>query len=485
MPGAQLCARGGYCRTTTLAQPPPGTFPLAVSGRYLQTASGDPFLVNIAAASWSMVQAISQADFQSFADLQKSRGFNALHISAISDDESRFPSDSGNHFAAPNWKNTGGTSVPPFTTPGDFSTLNPAYVANLQAKIDYLASIGMLAFVVIDYIGYGGGDPEGWGSKMVADSDAHLTSYGQALATALSGRSNVIMTAGGDYKPAPGSTIESRVIASVNGFLANDSTRLWGAHWGGDTFGDASDANLGGDLSYDQAAFATAIGSSKLLYTHYAYNQGGKRARRRIRDAYQRSPTRPTLALDASYDGDNFTSSRLELRERTHATMCEGSCSMTYARGGDAASGGWVFLASLNATSSTQDHQYAWDFWSARPWASMAPDSAGTFVTAGRGTDGDTVDSYVSVLASTACLVAHFPSGSNRTITIDMSQFTGAGAFSGSGTRRIRKFDPTAGTYATLAASVATSGTVTVGVSGTYTLGTNGASDTDWLVVVD
>lgn len=456
-------------------------FPLTVSSnqRFLQSASGSPFLINIAAASWNLIQAVSYADFVTFADQQKARGFNALHLSLISRDVLRFPSTAGNHFAAPDWNN--GSTVAPFTSAGNYTTFSATYKAHAKACIDYLASIGLLAFLQLSYIGYPGptgNNIEGWGDIMVADSDAHMTTYGQDAATLLLPCANVIPSIGGDHKPAIGSTIESRTLAVVNGFQNVDSGRLWVSHLDG----DAGSGN-GGDLSFDQANIGAISG---MLWSHYAYSEVTIRARRRIRTGYLHSPTQPVVVLDPSYEGDPQTGSRLELRHRSHATMCEGACSVAYALGGSSPTG-WVYLVSLSGTSALADHQFGFSFWNALPWYSMVPDESAAFVTAGRGTDGDQVDTYVSVRASAACLVAHFPNGAGRTITIAMSQFTGAGWVSGSGIRRARWFDPTTGSFTLISASLATSGTMTFGTSGTHGFpsGTNGAGDSDWLLVVD
>lgn len=453
------------------------TFPLAVSGnnRYLQTASGSPFLLNIAAASWMYIQAISDADFEAFALAQKARGFNTLHLSLISNDTLRFPSDSGNHYAAPNWNN--GTTVPPFSTPGDFSTANTTYFAHARGRIDFLASIEMVAIVQVSYLGYNstsGFTDEGWGQIMLADTNAHMTAYGQMVGALLLTCPNVIYGMGGDARPTVSSSLESRLKAVVDGVISVDPAKLWVAHWDGDT-GSGS----GGDLAFDQATFAAY---SQLLWSHYAYNPGIQ-VYGRIATAYAHSPTRPALLMDESYENDP-QGTPLELRTKQLTGMCAGSASLCYARGGaSAAAGGWAFSADVNGTTGTTEHGYIWALWSAIPWSTMAPDTTSTFVTSGRGTALSS--SYINARASAACLVAHFPHGAGATITISMSQFTGAGHASGSGVRRIRKFDPTSGAYSTLAASVATSGSVTIGASGTYTLGTNGAGDTDWLVVVD
>ncbi len=479
MPG-----QGG--RGPIYAVAPPPSFPLSLSGngRNLQTARGWRFLPNIAAASWDWIQALSLARAIELIDTQVARGFNSIHVSAVSRDTVRFGSDTATHFAAPDWKTPGGTTVPPFTTPGDFSTFNPTYITHLQDFLRYCANKvcrdgtkGVLVFLIAPYIGYQLNQGEGWGDLMVTDTDAHLQAFGVALATAIAEFKNVIMVAGGDYRPSPGSAIESRMLAFVTGFLSVDATRIWGGHFDGS-------AGNGGDLSYEQTAFAALIPSGFLLYSLYWYDEAAKRGRRRIREARAHSPTGAACVFDKSYLNDNATSSRRELRASTNACMGNGSCSMTHAVGGNSPDG-WVFCENLNSTTATVDHEVAWDFWSSIPWDTMSPDDSGTFVTAGRGSDSDTTDIYVEVLGSIACVAVYIPHASqvtNGDITFNMAALTGDGFVTPAGARRLSKIDPTNGARTVLAAAQATSGTVTIGPSGTYTLGTNAAGDSDWIV---
>jgi hypothetical protein len=438
MPGAPM--RRTQARA---AQATAQVFPLSVSasGRYLQQQQGAaPFLLNIAAAAWDYVQGISLADFQTFADAQKVRGFNALHVSIISNDQLRFPTSAGNHFAAPNWNN-GGT-VAPFITPGDYSTPNPVYFAHVKQCIQYLEALGMVALCQVSYLGYNadsGSTNEGWGDVMQADTSAHMTAYGAYLGALLGNCKNVIYGMGGDARPSVGSTLEARLKAIVDGVISVDPSKLWVAHWDGDTGG-----TTGGDLAYDQATFASY---SQLLWSHYGYNPGGQ-VYTRIAAGYAHSPTRPTLLLDESYEGDPAQSTALELRAKQHSGMCAGSASLCYARGGTTPTG-WVFAANVTGTTGTTEHGYTWTLWSGLPWASMAPDTSNTFVTAGRGTLGTAT--YVTARASSSCLAAYLPNGAAATITVAMTQFSSA--------KRARWFDPTAGTYTLISSSLANTGT--------------------------
>jgi len=420
-------------------------FPLALSSdaRYLKTADGAPLLLNIAAAAWDYIQAISYSDFTAFADAQKARGFNALHVSLISNDQLRFPSTSGNHFAAPNWNN--GATVAPFTSAGNFSTPNPIYFAHAKSCIQYLLSIGMLAIVQVAYLGYdavSGITNEGWGQLMLADSDANMTTYGQYVGGLLNDCPNVIYGMGGDARPTVASTLESRLKHVVDGVIFIDPGKFWIAHWDGDTGG-----GNGGDMAFDQTTFASY---SQLLWSHYGYNPGAL-VYTRIRTAYGHSPVRPALLIDESYEDDPAQSTTLELRTKQLSGFCEGSASLCYARGGTTPAG-WVFAANVAGTTGTTEHGYIYALLSSLPWSTMVPDTSNTFVTAGRGTYSSS--NYVTVRASNSCLIAHFQSAAAATITVDMTKFVKA--------MRARWFDPTAPTasaYTLISSSLANTGT--------------------------
>ncbi len=451
------------------------TSTLAVSGnsRYF-TKGGVPFLPNIAAGSWFWIQAISNADSDSALSTQAAAGFNAVHTGLIMDDTGRYPSDSGNHFGAPNWNN--GSAVAPFTTAGRFDLPNSTYFAHALERVQKIVTLGMFPILVGTYPGFNGdsgSSSDGWAAALFADTDAHVQSFGAYCETLLAGIDHM-WTSGGDVAPTPGGTLESRLTAFHTG-AESVAPRVWGAHLGG---GD-------GKFPYDQAAIGAYSG---MTWSLYSYADSNVRAWWRIEEAYGHSPTRPAYILDPSYANDppggGIDSSRERLRDRTHSCMCSGGVSLAYARGGDAsaATDAWYRSATNSWTTtdvSLADHIIANTFWQAQPWSTMAPDLDNSYVTAGRGTHSQTSTNYVTVLRSASNLIAYFPDGAGATITVDMSKFSGVG-----GTIQCRWFDPTNSTPTYVNATgtpISTTGTHNFAQSQP---GNNAAGKTDWLLVI-
>lgn len=102
--------------TTTCSKiPPQAHFPLKVAstGRYLEDASGTPFLM-IGDAAWSLIAGLTREDADVYLQDRRCRGFNTLLVNLI---EYRFLRDPP--------RNAYRTA--PFTAAGDFTSLNDAY----------------------------------------------------------------------------------------------------------------------------------------------------------------------------------------------------------------------------------------------------------------------------------------------------------------------------------------------------------------------
>jgi hypothetical protein len=425
---------------------------------------GVPWLPNVAAGSWFAIQAISNADSTSFFDTLAAAGFNAAHVSVISNDTSRYPTTSGNHFAAPNWHN-GVTTVPPFTTPGNFSTFNSTYAAHARERVLYMQSVGLFPIMMLDYIGWlggGGSSDEGFADEMFGDTDAHMQSYGAAAETLLNDI-DLMWTAVGDAVLSVGSTMESRMLAAISGVQSVNTGRLWGAHM--------SDGN--GALPFDQVNIGAVTG---ITWSLYEYSDGGVRAWWRIEDGYGQSPTRPTWILDPSYETDPGNSTREDLRRRTHSCMCSGACSLAYSRGGADA---WYLSTTnswLTSLPGLADHILANTFWNSHAWYNMAPDLDSSYAT-NRGTHSQTSTNYITVLRSSTKLIAYYEIGANGNPTIDMTKFAGVGS-----TIQCRWWDPTNGSYKNVTGSpISTASSHAFPQSDA---GNNSAGTTDWLLVI-
>jgi hypothetical protein len=426
-------------------------FPLSISanGHYLQTAKGGPFLVT-EASSWGLIQTVSLAHAQDYIDKRLAQGFNSLKISVISADASRI----GDYRSAPNWNGIG-----PFTTPGDFSTANPANFDHAADVLKYMQGKGMLVFLFANYFGYGG---DGWREAMVADTDAHCYAYGQFLGNRFKGFSNFIWAAGGDYYPT--SAEESRQAAVIDGIRSVDASHYWTAHW------DNGNAD-GGRLSVDEAFLTKRMGT--VVNGLYSWDPANPpHMYSRVRQAYAADysalvgrATIPILILDEPYETEP-QGSPLEMRTKSHRAMCEGACGIGFNAGPN-----WHhFVDWTTITQGTTEASYANMLWASLPWETMAPDVSNAYVTSGRGTFN--TDNYVTALASPTALVAHFPNGAASSIVVAMSKFSKG--------LRARWWDPTANNYRLIAESIANTGTHSFANPGN-----NAAGNSDWLLILD
>ncbi len=443
---------------------------VSANGRYF-TKNGAPWLPNIAAGSWFAIQAISNADSDSFFSTLTTAGFNTMHTGLIMNDTGRYPSNSGNHFAAPNWNN-GGT-VAPFTTPGRFDTPNATYFAHALERVQKMGTLGLFPILIGTYPGFNGNSgssSDGWAAQLFGDTDAHLQAFGVYCENLLTGIDH-IWTSGGDVSPTVGGTLEDRLVAFYTG-AESVASRIWGAHLEGGN----------GKFPYDEVNIGALTG---MTWSLYSYDDTVVRAWWRIEEAYTHSPTRPAYVLDPSYvhdPPDGVASSRERLRDRDHSCMCSGSCSLAYARGGDvnAATDAWYRSATnswLTTDISLADHIIANTFWQARPWWSMAPDLDNSYMISGRGAHTQSSTTYVTCLRSPTKLIAHFPIGAGASPTVNMAKFSSYGP-----TIPCKWVDPTGGPDVAVTGSpIATSGTHAFAQSQP---GNNSAGTTDWLLEI-
>ena len=130
--------------------------------------------------------------------------------------------------------------------------------------------------------------------------------------------------------------------------------------------------------------------------------------------------------------------------------------------------GGWK--DQLDTPGATQ-MAYLDALFESRPWYALVPDQAHTIVTDGFGTFG--VDDYVTAARTPDGTLAMAYVPSNRTITVDMSRF--------SGPVTARWYDPSAGTFASISGTpFANSGSQQF-----TTPGANADGADDWVLVLE
>ena len=166
-------------------------WPLKISANnhYLVDQNNVPFII-IGDSPWDMVTAFREPDIDAYLANRAAKGFNGIILENL---EHYYSVNSPNNI----------DNVPPFLTPGDFSTANPAYFARMDYIVDKARDYGMVVVIFLDFIGsVGGVNPAGWHVEMAADTTAHLQAYATFLGNRYKNKGNIIWVQGGDCDPA-------------------------------------------------------------------------------------------------------------------------------------------------------------------------------------------------------------------------------------------------------------------------------------------
>jgi hypothetical protein len=176
-------------------------------------------------AAQSAAGALTLAQFKGYVDGRVGQGFNTINVNFV---EHRYapspPADrSGNQ---------------PFTTAGDFSTPNDAYFAELEQKVAYAQSKGVLVSLAL-YMG-GGSHAEGWYVELAgaANTQAVCHGFGQYLANGrgvfggLKKYPNVMWTWGADWLFTTDTEARDRLHQIAQGLKDAGSTQMMSGDWG-------------------------------------------------------------------------------------------------------------------------------------------------------------------------------------------------------------------------------------------------------------
>jgi len=421
-----LDARPG---TTPDARPPgPVVFPVHVEGRHLVDASGKPFLLQ-GDSAWSMIVQLNDADLELYLSDRQAKGFNTLLVELLEHCFSDHPPNDvfGNA---------------PFTTPGDFSTPNPAYFAHVDAVLERARSHGFLVLLAFAYLGFNGGD-EGWYQELSAQGETKLRNYGAFLGARYRDQPNIVWVAGGDYNP-PNRSI---VIWMVEGIATQDTQHLVTVHcvretgaleyWGDQSWVDLDNVYTGTNLAAEVAL------------------------------AYTRS-TLPFFLIEAQYEFAGGPSAQV-IRAQAYGTLLAGGMGHFFGNGpiwcfgtGNCFGGGSGSWKEQLNSRGARDMATLRGLFDTLPWSTFVP-TPGLVASNGAGT--------VASLASNGTVgTIYIPS--SRTFSVNLSLM--------SGTTRGFWFDPVGGGTSAAGGPWANSGTQSL-----TTPGANGGGDGDWVLLLD
>lgn len=363
-------------------------FPLrvAANSRYLEDATGKPFLLH-GDTAWSLIAQLKREDAEVYLQDRRNRGFNTLLVSLI---EHRFATNApANAYGAV-----------PFTTPGDFSTPNEAYFAHADWVLTRARDLGYLVMLTPAYIGARGSN-EGWATEMAASGSEKLVAYGRYLGTRYGAFDNILWVDGGDDNPAD----KTFVRAIADGIRETMPRALHTAHcaaetaagdfWAGEPWLSVNTAYTYGPV-HDAVAAQYSRTKMPLVLLESAYENEHKATEQRLR-----AQSYHALLSGASgqvfgnnpiwhFDGPGIFPAPSNWRE---ALAAPGSVSMTHLR---------TLLDGLE-------------------WWRLEPDLAGTFLSGGIGKG---VDRAVAARANDGSFaVLYLPS--IREIAVEMTGLSG------------------------------------------------------------
>jgi uncharacterized repeat protein (TIGR01451 family) len=430
---------------TPAAPPPAGPGPIKVgpTGRYLVDQKGAPFLIS-GESPQALIGDLTESDAALFFANRRAHGFNTVWINLLCNAYTGCQADGST------WD-----GISPFTTPGDFSTPNEAYFAHADRILRLAADYGFV--VLLDPAETGG-----WLSTMVSNGVAKDRAYGQYLGTRYKDFPNIIWMHGNDYQDW-GPTNDPYVTAVAQGIRDVDPSRL-----------QTVELNYRVSGSLDDPAWAGLID----LNASYTYEPTYQQV---LKD-YNRADSLPTFLVEASYEfeQDGQVQPAQQMRRQEYWSLLSGATGQLYGNHytwqficpqRDAAGncvGGWK--DQLDTPGATQ-MAYLAALFESRPWYALVPDQAHTIVTGGLGTFG--LADYVTAASTPDGTLAMAYVPSNRTITVDMSRF--------SGPVTARWYDPSAGTFA----SISGTSFPNSGSRQFTTPGANADGTDDWVLVLE
>jgi hypothetical protein len=473
-------------------------FPVRPSAnrRYLIDSNGAPFPI-LGRTAW-FVLSLTPDDYRVFIDDTASRGYTAIELHVVNHDpRGNHPPFDGNgdrpfvkRLDGREWNGSLsgyaniGADAPDFTTPND------AYWRFVDGFLARCESRGLLVFLFPAYAGNGGGD-QGWMREMVANGPSRMQSYGAWIAARYKHQKNLVWMMGGDMGTgtdafsAPQADVERALLAGLTSVAGQQST-LFSAEWATESIGT------------DQAMFGAAMTlNSAYSWSGDVSNQG--------RRAYARNPAAPAFLLEEPYDEEGPDGNRVNGNATQPVRRFQWAGWLS-AIGGVISGNGYVWpfrdatwrdwltairsglhasgrLWPIRAPSwrahldseGSRDMARLNAFVASITWYELVPSGLGgmrTLVTPGGSSVGAADSVAAAATPAGTLLLAYVPPAHQGPIEVDMSAMTGQS--------RARWFDPTSGTYTSIA-----SGLPNVGSRAFSTPGRNSAGATDWVLVLD
>ena len=440
----------------------PVTLPLAVSSdkRYLVGSNGAPFMV--AGDSPQCLSAnLSTANMDAYFAARAAQGFNASWVNLLCTTYTGGRTDATTY-----------DGVAPFTATisGGFYDLtkpNPAYFARVDALFAAAAAHGTVVFA--DPIEYGG-----FWQTIQANSATACTSYGQFLGARYHNQANIVWMSGNDMA---GFNMVDKFVDVAKGIQTGGALQLQTAELDWPVLPSTLD-----DGNWIPANSPTSI---NLAYTYnptYAL----------LLFDYNRSGHLPNIFIEGNYEAENLeggphATNAHDIRAQAFWSDLSGSTGWFYGNHWEVYGMDNATMASnLAADKGAPQMLYVKQLFEPRNWWQLVPDEAHAVVTSGFGTcmastatqgtsSPNAQENTCATTARTAdgtLIISYMPQA--RGIVVDMTKL--------SATATARWFDPTTGTFTTVAGSpLANTGTRTF----TPPTATHSDGYSDWALVLE
>jgi hypothetical protein len=456
----EVLLAGGVAATEIPTRPETPVYPLKASAnnRYLVDQNNVPFMI-VGDSPQSLIGRMSKSDAAFYMANRQRYGINTLWVNLLC-----------NNATACNADGTTFDGIPPFTTPGDISTPNPAYFERADDMLKIAAAHGIT--IMLDVL-----ETAGWLPTFKANGPAKAAAFGRYLGDRYKDFPNLICMYGNDFQTWADPTDDSVVLAVAKGIRSADRNHIHTTELNYLTSGSLDDARWEPLVELDGA------------YTYYpTYAQ--------VLKEYNRSNFKPVFMVEANYEFEYLNTdggSLPNLRHQEYWTMLSGATGQLY---GSAYTwrlpSGWLsnWRLKLSArrlfgwrsnldTPGVIQLSYMKSLFTSRKWYELVPDQTHTVVTDGYGTPAPfgtgsvTTDTYATAARTPdgTLIIVYMPT--IRTITIDMSKLSGPSA--------ARWYDPTTGQYIEVSGSPFTN-------SGTRQFtpaGKNRDGDGDWVLLFE
>lgn len=389
-------------------------YPLTVSsnGRFLVDQENDPFLMIGDAPQALMINA-SVSEAKTLLASRASHGFNTVWIMLICNAYSGGRADASTF-----------DGIKPFSTVDDLSTPTEAYFSRCDQVIRAAADRGIN--VILDPADTGGFTQTLW--KNGVDK---CKAYGRYLGNRYKDFDNIIWMSGSDFQGWSNDGYNAAAKAVADGIRETDTRHL-----------QTLQLDFYVSSSLDNALWSSLV-TLNAAYTYYpAYAE--------VLKDYNRTPAVPVFLIESDYEFENGADSE-RLRRQEYWSLLSGACGFVY---GNAyvwpVTNGW--MDNLD-TTGVVEFGYCRALFKSRSWHSLVPDQNHILVTAGNGTfwsggspsSGISENDYVTAASSPDGKLALVYVPTARTITVNLARLSGAII--------ARWYDPTRGTYQSIAGS--------------------------------